>query len=159
VIFPLIVVVVVALSFLADRKKTMAGLKKGLKKLANITPVFLFLLVLASLALTMIPEDLIHRYLNGNNRYLAALAGLLGGSIAVMPGFIAFPLGEILRDQGVSNFVIAAFTSSLMMVGILTFPVEKQFFGTRFALVRNLTSLLISASVALVMGLVFGELI
>ncbi|MDC7222139.1 MAG: permease [Spirochaetales bacterium] len=157
-IFVIFTAVAVVVSFMADRKKTLAGLKKGLKKLGNITPVFLFMLILASLGLTLLPEDFFARYLTGENRFLAALAGILGGSVAVMPGFIAFPLGEILRDQGVPYMVIAAFTSSLMMVGILTFPVERQFFGTRLALARNLSGMIISACVALAMGLVFGEL-
>ncbi|MDC7218960.1 MAG: hypothetical protein PQJ59_03405 [Spirochaetales bacterium] len=156
--FLIVTVAVTAILFVLDRKKTIAGIKKGLKKLGKIMPVFFFMLVLAVLGLTLMPEDLIQRYLTGSNQYLAALAGLAVGSVAILPGFIAFPLGEILRGQGVPYMVIAAFTSSLMMVGILTFPVEKEFFGTRFALVRNLTSMLIAACVALAMGLVFGEL-
>ncbi len=157
--FLLVTLAVIVLSFAADKGKTLAGLKGGIRKFLNILPALMVMLILASLALALVPEDLISRSLSGGNRYLAALLGLAGGSLAVMPGFIAFPLGGILRNQGVPYMVIAAFTSSLMMVGILTFPVEKQFFGTRFALVRNLVSLIISALVALAMGLVFGELL
>ena len=145
------------ISFFINRQKTLAGIKKGLKKLFRILPVFVLMIILTSLALTLLPQEAISRYLSGENRFLAALAGLVCGSVALMPGFIAFPLGGMLRGQGVPYFVIAAFTSSLMMVGILTFPVEKAFFGTRFALLRNLAGLIIAAAVALVMGLAFGE--
>ena len=145
--------------FIKDRKKTLKGIKIGFKKILNIAPVFLFMLVLVSVALTLMPEDMISKYLSGGNSYLAAVFGLGLGSVAVIPGFVAFPLGSVLRDQGVQYMVIAAFTSSLMMVGIMTFPVEKQFFGSRFAILRNISSAIICVIIALAMGLVFGEII
>ena len=146
-------------SFLFDRKKTLAGIKKGVKKFLRVLPVFLIMIIITSLVLTLLPREVISRYLSGENRFLAALAGLACGSVALLPGFIAFPLGGMLREQGVPYFVIAAFTSSLMMVGVLTFPVEKTFFGTRFALLRNLAGVVIAAAVALVAGLFFGEIL
>ena len=155
IIFTILLTVVL---FLKDRKKTVAGLKKGIKKLMKILPVFLMMLVFVAIVLTLIPESLISRYLGGDNSTLAALIGLALGSVAVMPGFVAFPLGSVLRDQGVLYLVIAAFTTSLMMVGILTFPVERQYFGARFALLRNISALASAGLIALVVGIVFGEI-
>jgi len=44
-----------------------------------------------------------------------------------------------------------------MSVGVLTYPLERQYFGTKVTLVRNGISLLIALIVAFVTGLVFGE--
>ena len=59
------------------------------------------------------------------------------GSIALIPGFIAYPLAAVLRQNGASTPVLAAFITSLMMVGILTLPIEAKFFGWRVSLLRN----------------------
>ncbi len=157
--FIVFVLLLTAVLYFRDREKTLKGLKIGGKKFLKIMPVFLVMLVFIAVALTLLPQNMISEQLSGSSSYLGVLFGLVLGSIAVMPGFVAFPLGSVLRDQGVQYMVIAAFTSSLMMVGILTFPVERQFFGTRFALLRNIASALISLLVALVMGLVFGEIL
>lgn len=157
--FIILVLGITLVLFIKDRKKTLKGLKIGGKKFLKIMPVFLLMLVLLSIGLTLVPEDMISEYLSGSSAYLAAVIGLALGSIAVMPGFVAFPLGSVLRDQGVQNMVIAAFTCSLMMVGILTFPLERQFFGTRFAVLRNVSSIVISILIALIMGLAFGEIL
>jgi uncharacterized membrane protein YraQ (UPF0718 family) len=74
-----------------------------------------------------------------------------------MPGYIAFPLGGILRGNGVSYMVISAFTTTLMMVGVLTFPVEKAYLGFKAALIRNILSFLIALIVAVFIGMFFGE--
>ncbi|MDC7239148.1 MAG: permease [Spirochaetales bacterium] len=157
--FIVFVLLLTAVLYFRDREKTLKGLKIGGKKFLKIMPVFLVMLVFIAVALTLLPQNMISEQLSGSSSYLGVLFGLVLGSIAVMPGFVAFPLGSVLRDQGVQYMVIAAFTSSLMMVGILTFPVERQFFGTRFALLRNIASALISLLIALVMGLVFGEIL
>jgi hypothetical protein len=49
---------------------------------------------------------------------------------------------------------IAAFVSTLMMVGIVTLPVEMKYFGKKAAVVRNIASFIFSILVALVMGVV-----
>ncbi len=54
-----------------------------------------------------------------------------------MPGFIAFPLSGILLSKGVPYMVISAFTTTLMIVGVLSYPVEKAYFGTKVTIMRN----------------------
>jgi hypothetical protein len=75
-----------------------------------------------------------------------------------MPGFIAFPLCGILLREGALYMVLSAFSTTLMMVGIATFPLERTYLGARLALARNLVSLGIALLVAIVTGFVFGEL-
>jgi uncharacterized membrane protein YraQ (UPF0718 family) len=75
-----------------------------------------------------------------------------------MPGFIAFPLCGVLLERGALYMVLSAFSTTLMMVGVVTFPLERTYLGTRLALVRNVASLLIAIVVAVATGLVFGEL-
>ena len=86
-----------------------------------------------------------------------ALASLLG-SVTVMPGFIAFPLAGILVQKGVAYMVIAAFTTTLMMVGVLTVPIEKAYFGLKVTVIRNVISFFIAIAVAIMIGLFFGEI-
>ena len=76
-----------------------------------------------------------------------------------MPGFVAFPLCGILLKKGVHYMVLSAFTTTLMMVGILSYPIEKQYFGVKVTIIRNIISFLIALVVAAMTGLFFGELI
>jgi hypothetical protein len=75
-----------------------------------------------------------------------------------MPGFIAFPLAGILAQKRVAYMVIAAFTTTLMMVGVLTASIEKAYFGLKVTVVRNVVSFFIALSVAVMIGLFFGEI-
>ena len=145
-------------SFIADRGRTLRGLRIALKRMLRIAPAFILMLILVSVVLFLFPEETIVRGLTSGGIWAATgIAGLLG-SIALMPGFIAYPLCGVLRDHGIPFMVLSGFTTTLMMVGILSFPIEKAYLGTRVALIRNLLSLLIAVVVAICMGLYFGEI-
>ncbi|MCK4795797.1 MAG: hypothetical protein KAT05_00370, partial [Spirochaetes bacterium] len=57
----------------------------------------------------------------------------------------------------VAYMVVSAFTTTLMMVGILTYPIEKEYFGTKVTIIRNLISLIIAFIVAIITGIIYGE--
>ena len=145
------------LSFVVSREKTFQALRIAYRRLAKILPAFLVMLVLVSIVLFLIPEQLISTYLGGNNRYAGVLIGAVLGSVVLMPGFIAYPLCGILLQKGVAYMVLSAFSTTLMMVGVLTYPVEKAYLGTKVTVIRNLISFAIALLVALATGLFFGE--
>ncbi|PIE53609.1 hypothetical protein CSA37_00120 [Candidatus Fermentibacteria bacterium] len=145
-------------SLAADRKKTLKALKIAWKKFSAILPQFAVMLVLVSISLYLIPEHVIQENLEGEeNTVRGLLIALMAGSLAFMPGFIAFPLCGILRSKGVPFLIISGFSTTLMMVGIFSFPVERKLLGTGAAITRNAVSFLVAVAVALVTGLVFGE--
>lgn len=80
--------------------------------------------------------------------------GITIGSITLIPGFVAFPLAAALLKSGAGYMQIAAFVSTLMMVGIVTMPVEINYFGKKAAIIRNVGAFGFSLIVALVMGVV-----
>jgi len=149
----------IAVSFIFDRHKTFKALKIASKKFLNILIPFIFMLILISIVLFFFSEGSISNYINNKNIYLNTFISALIGSISLMPGFIAFPLAGMLRQNNVSCMVISAFTSTLMMVGILTFPVERIYLGAKVALIRNIISFFIALIVAIITGILFGEIL
>ena len=147
------------ISLIKDRKKTLKALKVAWKKLIKILPAFIVMLIAVSIILYFVPEHKIVEHLNGTSKWISFISAMVLGSIAVMPGFVAFPLGGILLGKGVSHMVISAFTTTLMMVGLVTFPVEKIYLGTKVAILRNIISLFIAVITALLTARFYGELI
>ena len=96
--------------------------------------------------------------MGGDDRWLATLVGAVAGSVALRPGFVGFPLAGILLERGVGVMAIAAFTTTLMMMGVLTYPIERRVLGHRVTLLRNALSFVVALIVALAMGAHFGEI-
>ncbi|MFP4152685.1 MAG: permease [Alkalispirochaeta sp.] len=152
-------VIALLASLIVDLKKTGRALVIAGRRFLSLLPAFLVMLAFVSIVLALVPEEAIVRYLGGENRFLATAAGALVGSVALMPGFVAFPLAGILLEKGVTYMTLSAFTTSLMIVGVLSYPIEKRYLGTRVTIIRNALSFLVAVAVALVTGLYFGELL
>ena len=154
----LFTITIVIISFFADKAKTIKALKISLKKMKKILPAFLWMLIFMSVALYIFSEEQIRSLLANDNIYYSLGLAIASGSVAIIPGFIAFPLSGILQTQGVAYMVLSGFTTTLMMVGIVTFPMEKEYLGVKLGIIRNIVSLVIAILVALITGLVYGEL-
>ena len=146
------------ISVAANRRKTLRALNIAGRKFLKIIPMILVFIIAVSVFLFFVPEDRIAEILEGQGLLLGTGAAAVIGSIAFIPGFIVFPLCGLLRDQGVPYTVLSAFTTTLMMVGVLSFGIEKETLGWRLAVARNLAALSMAMLVALATGLVFGEI-
>jgi len=154
----IIMIVLLIISLIFDRKKTWKSIKRGTNKLLKILPNYLKILVILALIMSF-AEDLIVGYLGGQNILLGSLLGIIAGSIIMMPGFIAYPLAGVLLTRGVGYTVIAGFVISLKMVGVVTYPVEKEYMGIKGTIYRNATSLIITVILTFLIGLYYGEVL
>ena len=149
----IITIFLLILSYLKDKKKTMKALKKALKAFENILPQFLGVIVLVGILLAVFNPEIISGLIGKRSGWLGILIAGVIGAITLIPGFVAFPTAAMLVDNGAGYMQIAAFISTLMMVGIITLPVEIKYFGKRFAIVRNSTAFVFSFVVAYIIGI------
>ena len=88
--------------------------------------------------------------------FYGVMLSALVGSITLIPGFIAFPTAALLLNGGAGYIQIAAFVQTLMMVGIVTLPMEIKYFNKKIAVLRNVLSFVLSIGVAYLIGLILG---
>lgn len=144
------------LSYLKNRQKTRVALKKAFKAFENILPQFLVVLILVAMALAVLDTSTISLLLGKDSGAWGVIAASLVGSVTLIPGFVAFPAAAALLQGGAGIIQIAAFISTLMMVGVVTLPLEIQFFGKRAALLRNLLAYGFSFIAAVFVGWVMN---
>lgn len=143
-----------AVSLFKSREKTLLALKKAWKAFENIMPQFLSILIIIGIMLSILSPEQISGLLGKEAGWLGVLIAAVIGSVTLIPGFVAFPLAAALLKNGAGYMQIAAFVSTLMMVGIVTLPFEITYFGRKAAFIRNAAAFCFSMAVALVMGVV-----
>jgi uncharacterized membrane protein YraQ (UPF0718 family) len=156
IIFISLSVILSGISFALDRKKTLAGFKRGWKMFRNVLFPFLNILILVSVLLYFVPPDVISKYLGANSGVLGFSIAALVGSITLIPGFISYPIAAGLIQQGASYSVVATFMTTLMMVGVVTLPLEIRYFGKRAAITRNILNFVAAIIIGLAVGLILG---
>jgi len=143
-------------SFLANREKTLNGLIKGAKQFLKLLPTLLTVIILVSVALFFIPEKMLIKYFGEQAGILGYAMAAIVGSVSLIPGFISYPMAGMLLDSGVSYGILALFITTLKMVGTLTIPVEAKYFGMKVTLIRNGLSFLGAIIIGIIMAIIFS---
>jgi uncharacterized membrane protein YraQ (UPF0718 family) len=150
----LLAVIFLIVSYKKDKKKTKMALKKAWKSFENIMPQFLTILAFLGIVLALLSPDVISHLLGQKAGWQGMIIASIIGSITLIPAFIAFPIAAILLKNGAGLVQIAVFVSTLMMVGIVTLPLEMKYFGKKISIMRNMFAYLFSFIVALVISVV-----
>lgn len=151
-----ITAILLILSFFKSKEKTKKSLKKAWMSFLNILPPMLGILTSVGVVIALLNPELISQIIGGSSGYFGVLLAAIIGSVTLIPGFIAFPTAAILLENGAGYMQIGAFVSTLMMVGLMTIPMEIKFFNKKSTLLRNGLAFIFSIFVAFVIGKVVG---
>ncbi|MDK2804547.1 MAG: hypothetical protein PWR23_1551 [Peptostreptococcaceae bacterium] len=151
-------IILLAASYLKDKSKTKKALKKAWKSFENILPELLVIMLLIGVLLAVVDHELISSLLGESSGWFGVILASIIGAITLIPGFVAFPTAALLLKGGAGYMQIAAFVSTLMMVGIVTLPVEVKYFGKKISYARNVLAFMFSFIVAIVVGMVVTNL-
>jgi uncharacterized membrane protein YraQ (UPF0718 family) len=153
-----VTIILLVISVFKDKKKTMMSLKKAWKAFENILPQFLVVLLLVGVLLAVLNTEVISKVLGADSGWLGVVLSAIVGAITLIPGFVAFPMAAMLLQGGAGYMQIGAFVSTLMMVGVVTMPIEIKYFGKKLTILRNVLAFVFSFFVALIIGLVVGKI-
>lgn len=132
------------------------GLKKGVLMFIRILPVILSVIIIVSIAMYLVPEEKLAVWFGEESGAGGFAVAALIGSVSLIQGFIAYPLAGVLQESGVGYPVIAVFITTLMMVGIMTLPVEASYFGWKLSFTRNALAMVFAVIIGFTMGLIWN---
>jgi len=133
------------------------SVKKSVNSLYKTLPVLAGIILLVSLASTLIPKSLYSELFSGNIFQDSVIGSILGSIFAGTP-ITSYILGGEFLVQGVSIVAITAFMVSWVTVGLIQLPAESIMLGRRFAISRNILSFIFSIIVAIITVLIVGGL-
>jgi uncharacterized membrane protein YraQ (UPF0718 family) len=152
--FYVVTIVLTLISIIKNKKRTFNAMKKSRGMMGNMLGEIIAIIFVIGLLLTFIPPAMIKSALGSTNTLLSTVIGAVIGSVTLIPAFVAFPLVGSFVDAGASIVPAVAFLTTLTMVGLVTFPLEKKEFGLKFTVARNALSFIFAMIIAIAMGVI-----
>ncbi len=143
-------------SLLRSRQKTKQAFNVAVKALWKMAPGLLAIVAVVGLILGILPPETIARLVGEEAGVMATATAAILGAITLIPALISFPLAASLLRSGATVTTIAAFITTLVMVGFVTAPMEIKSLGRKFTLLRNGLSFAAALIIALLMGVILG---
>ncbi len=147
-----IAIVSFLIAFSNDKEKAKKSLKIAGKSFIKMFPMVLTIILIIGLLLGFVPPDQISKFIGEQSGIGGVL--LIGalGALMHIPALLSFPLAASLLESGASVTAVAAFITTLTMIGMVTLPLEIKELGKKMALLRNGISFVIAIIIALIMG-------
>ncbi|SCZ81792.1 permease [Acidaminobacter hydrogenoformans] len=142
------------ISFSKSKEKTKKAFKVAGKALLKSAPSLLAVLGIVGLTLGILTPETISRLVGAEAGFTATLLAALIGAVTLIPSLVAFPLAGSLLRSGATVMTISAFITTLVMVGIVTAPMEIKALGKKFTLLRNGLGFIAALIIAGIMGVV-----
>jgi len=154
IIINVIVLVGLLLAFIKDRKKAIKSLKMAGKSFIKMLPMVFIIIIAIGLLLGFVPPGQISRFVGDQSGAGGVLLVGIVGAIMHIPALLSFPLAASILESGASVTAVAAFITTLTMIGMITLPLEIKILGTKMALLRNGISFVIAILIAFIMGMI-----
>jgi len=148
-IFALILFIV---SFSKNKEKSKQALKIAISKGIGLAPQLISLIAVIGIIFAFLPPELIKEFLGEDFSLIQVGAAALFGALMMIPSIIALPLAGSLIDAGASYTPVAAFITTLTMVGFVTIPVELKELGKKITIYRNSLALLFAVLISFMIG-------
>lgn len=118
----------------------------------GILPMLIIIILLIGLLFGFVSEDGLRQFIGEQSGPLGVLIVAVVGAVLHIPAILAFPLAASLLAKGASTTIVAAFITSLTMIGVVTLPLEIKELGGRFAALRNATSFAAALLISVLIG-------
>lgn len=148
----ILTIILIILSFVKNKEKSQKALKIALLKGTELAPQLISLIALIGIIFTFLPPELIKEFLGGDFSIIQVGGAALFGALMMIPSLIALPLAGSLIDAGASYTPVAAFITTLTMVGFVTIPVEIKELGKKITFYRNGLALIFALIISFMIG-------
>ena len=141
-------------SIVKSKEKSKKAFKVSGKALLKTAPSLLTILGIVGLTLGILTPETISNLIGAEAGFTATIIAAVLGAITLIPSLVAFPLAGSLLRSGATVITISAFVTTLVMVGIVTAPMEIKTLGRKFTLLRNGLGFLAALIIAGIMGMI-----
>ena len=149
-----IAILALLIAFFKDKEKSIQSLKIAGKSFIKILPMVFIIIIIIGLLLGFVPPDAISKFMGNQSGLGGVLLIGVAGAIMHIPSIVAFPLSASLLESGASVTAVAAFITTLTMIGFVTLPLEIKELGKKMAFLRNGMSFIIAILIAIFMGVI-----
>lgn len=141
-------------SLVKSREKTKKAFKIAGKALLKTAPSLLAVIGIVGLTLGVLTPETIRKLVGAEAGFTATIVAAVIGAITLIPSLVALPLAGSLLRSGATVTTISVFITTLIMVGVVTAPMEIKALGKKFTILRNGFGFIAALVIASIMGVI-----
>ena len=140
-VFPTIIMAVLAIilyiiAYVKGEGQHITGMKSAFQITIETLPLIIFAFIVAGLVQTLLPRDLISRWVGIESGFRGIIIGTIAGGLTPGGPYVSLPIVAGLLKAGAGTGTMVAFLTSWSLWAVARLPMEFGILGWKFTLIR-----------------------
>lgn len=140
-IFLIAVFVLSGIAYAKGTHLLLSGWKTGLGMLLKIFPLLILAFAIAGLVQTLVPKEIVAKWLGKESGWKGIWLGCLVGAITPGGPYTSFPVVAALYKAGAGLGTLVAYVTAWSLWAVARLPIESALISPKFMLFRLLSSI------------------
>lgn len=129
-------VILLIIGYSKGEGQHIAGLKSAMKMTVDILPMLVFAFIMAGMIQTLLPQELLSKWIGEESGIRGILIGTVVGGITPGGPYVSLPLAAGFLRAGAGIGTMVAFLTAWSLWAVSRLPMEIGVMGWKFTLVR-----------------------
>ena len=136
VLMALLAIILVIIGMNKGNNAHIIGLRAAWQTTYQVLPLLIFAFIIAGMVQTLLPHDVINRWIGAESGFRGILIGTVAGGITPGGPYVSLPIIAGLMKSGAGVGTMVAFLTSWSLWAIARLPMEVGILGWKFTLIR-----------------------
>jgi len=135
-IMAFLAVILLIIGYSKGEGQHIAGLKSAMKMTVDILPMLVFAFIMAGMIQTLLPQELLSKWIGEESGIRGILIGTVAGGITPGGPYVSLPLAAGFLRAGAGIGTMVAFITAWSLWAVSRLPMEIGVMGWKFTVVR-----------------------
>lgn len=136
IVMACLAVILLIIGYSRGESQHITGLKSALKMTIDVLPLLIFAFIMAGMIQTLLPHELLSRWIGEESGIRGILIGTIAGGITPGGPYVSLPLAAGFLRSGASLGTMVAFITAWSLWAVSRLPMEIGIMGWKFTVVR-----------------------
>jgi len=136
IVMACLAVILLVIGYSRGESQHITGLKSALKMTIDVLPLLIFAFILAGMIQTLLPHELLSRWIGEESGIRGILIGTIAGGITPGGPYVSLPLAAGFLRSGASLGTMVAFITAWSLWAVSRLPMDIGIMGWKFTAVR-----------------------
>ncbi len=120
----------------------ITGLESAFNMFIQILPLLIFAFVIAGMVPTLLPKEMLSKWIGSESGFRGILVGSLAGGLAPGGPYVSLPIVAGLLKSGAGVGTMVAFLTGWSIWAVGRLPMEIAILGWKFTLIRVVSTIM-----------------
>ncbi|UCD38820.1 MAG: permease [Fidelibacterota bacterium] len=157
IVMGLLALTLLVVGYFRGQEEHLTGLQSAWTMILQILPLLVFAFIVAGMVQTLLPRDLISKWVGVESGLRGLFVGTLAGALAPGGPYVSLPIAAGLLRSGAGIGTMVAFLTGWSLWAVSRLPMEVGILGWRLTLIRLASTFFFPPIAGWIAQTLFGE--